>query len=87
MRENFEKIDLDPDYKIGDEGEIELLKADVLDEIITNRYEEAEPEFMKFIEQYKASKADDSVTNLIMELYTASESHVNPEKWVKSCIE
>lgn len=87
VRENFEKIDLDPDYKIGDEGEIELLKADVLDEIITNRYEEAEPEFMKFIEQYKASKADDSVTNLIMELYTASESHVNPEKWVKSCID
>ena len=42
---------------------------------------------MKFIEQYKASKADDSVTNLIMELYTASESHVNPEKWVKSCID
>ena len=34
VRENFEKIDLDPDYKIGDEGEIELLKADVLDEII-----------------------------------------------------
>lgn len=87
VRENFEKIDLDPDYKIGDEGEIELLKADVLDEIITNRYEEAEPEFMEFIEQYKASKADDSVTNLIMELYTASESHVNPEKWVKSCID
>lgn len=87
VRENFEKIDLDPDYKIGDEGEIELLKADVLDEIITNRYEEAEHEFMKFIEQYKASKADDSVTNLIMELYTASESHVNPEKWVKSCID
>lgn len=87
VRENFEKIDLDPDYKIGDVGEIELLKADVLDEILTNRYEEAEPEFMEFIEQYKASKADDSVTNLIMELYTASESHANPEKWVKSCID
>ena len=87
VRENFEKIDLDPDYKIGDEGEIELLKADVLEEILTKRYEEAEPEFMRLIEQYKASKADDSVTNLIMELYTASESHANPEKWVKSCID
>ena len=77
-RENFEKIDLDPDYKIGDEGEIELLKADVLEEILLQKdMKKLSPEFMRLIEQYKASKADDSVTNLIMELYTASESHAN----------
>ena len=39
LRENFHVIDLDPSFRIGEEGELKLLERDVLQELLEEKYE------------------------------------------------
>lgn len=86
VRENFDKINIDPGFRIADEGEIELLKSDVIDEMLEEYYDNASEDFMKLVDEYSNGKSDDRIEVLISELYNAATSHENPEKWVRDCI-
>ena len=45
IRNHFHEIDLEPNFRIGDEGELKLLKEDVLAKVLLKNYEESAPEF------------------------------------------
>ena len=45
IRNHFHEIDLEPNFRIGDEGELKLLKEDVLANVLLKNYEESAPEF------------------------------------------
>ena len=55
IRNHFHEIDLEPNFRIGDEGELKLLKEDVLAKVLLKNYEESAPEFLAFVDGY-ASK-------------------------------
>ena len=40
IRSYFHRLDLDPSFRIGDEGEIKLLKKDVVQELLEEHYKE-----------------------------------------------
>ena len=40
IRNHFHEIDLEPDFRIGDEGELKLLKEDVLRGVLESNYEQ-----------------------------------------------
>ena len=40
IRNFFHRIDLDPDFRVAEEGELKLLKSDVLDKVLEKYYEE-----------------------------------------------
>ena len=48
IRNHFHEIDLEPNFRIGDEGELKLLKEDVLAKVLLKNYEESAPEFLAF---------------------------------------
>ena len=54
IRNYFHQIDLDPAFRIGDEGELKLLKGDVVRELLEERYAAEDPEersrFIEFVE-------------------------------------
>ena len=52
VRENFEKNDIDPNYRIADNVEINMLKADILDELLEEKYTEGDEDFENLAEQY-----------------------------------
>lgn len=86
VRDNFDKIDLDPNFRIADETEIEMLKADIIEEMLEEYYEEATPEFMELAQQYSAGKLSDNIEALISKLYRDASGHYNPKKWIENCI-
>ena len=47
VKENFDKIDLDPNYRIAEEIEVELMKNDILNNILEEYYEEGSEEFLE----------------------------------------
>ena len=47
IRENFQVLGLPGDMQLGREGENDLLQAAVLEELLDEEYEKAEPEFMR----------------------------------------
>ena len=39
IRDHFHAIDMDPGFRIGEEGELKLLRHDVLEEMLEDRYQ------------------------------------------------
>ena len=44
IRNYFHRISMEPDFRVAEEGELKLLKSDVLDRVLERYYEEAKPE-------------------------------------------
>ena len=51
LREHFQEIELDPGFRIADEGELKLLQADVLEALLEEEYEQASESFIHFIKE------------------------------------
>ena len=69
IREHFHTIDLDPGFRIGEEGELKLLKKDVLDELLEEEYRKNEPAFLAFVERYATGRDDRKLEELILQIY------------------
>lgn len=85
IRNHFHEIDLDPGFRVADEGECKLLKADVLERVLESAYEQADEDFLFMVECYGAKKSDTSVEELVMGLYNYAMSYPFPEDWLLSC--
>ena len=82
IKNNFHTIDLDPNFRIGDETECELLKQEIIEALFENRYDEDDEEFLNLVEAYGGGKDDLKLQNIVLELYTFSMSGPNPKKWL-----
>lgn len=87
IKNNFRCIDLDPNFRIGDETEIMLLKTDALEEIFEGKYEEEDNEFLKLVEAYGGNHDDKNLQDLVLALYNFSMSSPEPEKWINESVE
>ena len=91
IRNYFHQIDLDPAFRIGDEGELKLLKGDVVRELLEERYAAEDPEerakFTEFVEAYATGKSDVGIENLILQLYEFAVSYPYPKRWLTECME
>lgn len=86
IRENFHVIDLDPSFRIGEEGELKLLERDVLQELLEEKYEKKEERFLAFSESYASGKSDRKLEEIILRLYEFSRSCPDPEGWLADCV-
>lgn len=83
VRENFAALNIDPVFKIGEEGELVLLKADVIAKIMEEHYEKGEEDFLEFIDIYSSNRSDEQVEEMIFTLYEFAMSYPYPEEWVQ----
>lgn len=87
IRNYFYEIDLDPSFRIGDETELVLLRQEVLEEVLEDFYSEGTDSFKAFVDAYGRGKTDHAIEGLILDLYTMSMSHPQPEQWLQDCLE
>ncbi|MBQ9765367.1 MAG: helicase-exonuclease AddAB subunit AddA [Lachnospiraceae bacterium] len=82
IRNNFSKINIDPAFRLGEEGEFKLLKSDVASEILERCYEEGSEAFYDFSESMCTGKNDDGLEDIIINLFEAATSHPDPDGWI-----
>ena len=87
IRNHFHEIDLEPNFRIGDEGELKLLKEDVLAKVLLKNYEESAPEFLAFVDGYASGRNDAALSGMILQLYEFSRSYPWPKKWLLAAAE
>ena len=89
LRSHFHLIGLDPGFRVADEAEMQLLRQDVLKEVLDEAYEtEAEnEEFHEFLEQFSPGKDDRPVMEAVLALYHFSMGQPWPLKWLQECRE
>ena len=86
IREHFHVLDIDPGFRIAEEGELTLLKQDVLEKMLEDKYEEGSEDFIQFTEKYSSGKNDKGIEELILKLYDYSRSYPQADKWLDDCL-
>ena len=82
VRNYFHTIDLEPGFRIADEGELALLKEQVLDEVLESFYEKSNEDFTSFMEAFATAKSDRNVRSMILELFTTAQSNPWQSEWL-----
>lgn len=86
VRNHFHEIDLEPNFRIGDEGELKLLREDVLGKVLEQNYEEPSEAFSDFVEGHASGRTDAALNEMILQLYEFCRSYPWPEKWLDSFV-
>ena len=85
IREHYHQLDIDPAFRVGDEGELLLLRGSVMEQLLEDYYEAGDEEFSRFVETYATGKSDRGIEDHIMAVYNFSGSNPWPEKWLEAC--
>ena len=84
-------LDIDPGFRIASEGEISLLRDDVLKEVLEEAYS-AEDEnkvnrIYRLVDSFTSDRDDQDIEVLIDQLYDTARVHPEPKKWLHSLVE
>lgn len=82
VKEHFNDVDLDPSVKVADEGEMSLLKSDVVKEVLEEYYAEGSEAFHRFVEQFEGKNSDDYLEDMILKLYNKAMGYPWPFEWL-----
>ena len=88
IKEHFHEIDLDPSFRIGEAGEIKLIKQDVMDKLLEEKYSSDDNKaFLDFVEKYGVGRNDKAIEAMIYKLYEYSMSTPSPRMWLNQCLD
>ena len=89
VKENFQALSLSPDFRIGDEGELQLLSKQAMDMTMEFMYEnDSKSSFRNLTELLFSSRDDSKTAEMAEKLYHNSVSFPFPDKWLDEiCLE
>ncbi len=82
ISDHFFKLGLDPNYRVADMAENELLKLEALEEVLEEIYEENDEKKIEVLEAYSGSKSDEGVKGIILDIDSFIQSSPYPEAWL-----
>ncbi|UKS30357.1 helicase-exonuclease AddAB subunit AddA [Paenibacillus sp. HWE-109] len=82
----FSLIRLDPGFRIANETEAELLRQDLLGDMLEEYYAASgeNSAFWRLVDSFSGERNDDAIMQLIQKLYDVSRSHPWPEHWLRA---
>ncbi len=86
IRNYFSEINLDPSFRIADEGELKLIKKDTLEALLEECFEKKDEEFLHFVETYSRGNTDKALEDLIERVYQFTMSFPIPEMFMEDCL-
>lgn len=92
VRNHFEEIGLEPNFRIADQGEIKLLEMDVLNEVFEQAFfnakeNETYSSFLHLIDAYSDKRSHKAVKDMVYKIYSQSSSSPWPKEWMSSLVE
>ncbi|MBQ6806976.1 MAG: helicase-exonuclease AddAB subunit AddA [Lachnospiraceae bacterium] len=84
IRNHFHTIGLDPGFRIGDEGELKLLRQDVLSDVLEQCYKQGDETFLQCMEYFSTGSRDKAVEDAVLKLYDFAMSYPFPKEWLQA---
>ncbi|MGD8190791.1 helicase-exonuclease AddAB subunit AddA [Brevibacillus ginsengisoli] len=82
LRQYYYMVDLDPNFRIADPLEMELIRQDVLEEQLEKWYA-SDDEFVTLADVMVEGQDDAGLATLLLKLYEFSRSHPEPSRWLQ----
>lgn len=82
IRNHFNEIGLDPAFRVADEGEIKLLRQEVLEELLEEAYARKEESFFQCVEYFCPGGRESVLEKHILNLSAYAASFPWPKEWL-----
>lgn len=86
IRNHFPEVNLDPGFRIMDEGEKKLIENDVLEDVLEEFYSEADEEFFNLVDAFGMGRDDSGLVSIIDKIYRFSRSNPWIDEWFDECM-
>lgn len=88
IRRYYQIIPIDPGFRILNEHEAEMMRQELLQELLEEKYGEvgedgADSVFVQLADWFSGERSDDAVHALIQRLHDYARSHPWPEQWLR----
>ena len=83
VKENFQKLDILPDFSMLSEPEHKILKMDVVQQVLEEVYAENGDDTAMLLDLFSNGRNDENLINSILSIYDFSMAAPNPEKWIE----
>ncbi|MEG1430546.1 MAG: helicase-exonuclease AddAB subunit AddA, partial [Oscillospiraceae bacterium] len=85
LRECGHEIDIDPDFRLCDEGEAGILRLAALDAVMDARYEAMTDgdDFSSLVDLMSAGRDDSRLVQIALDIFGKIQSHPRPEQWLE----
>ncbi len=84
IRENYSALGLEPDFRIAEEAEIEILAEEAMAELLEAEYQKAEPEFLHVARSFMTDTGDLPLENALRRIYSAAQGMAWPSLWLEA---
>ena len=75
IKNYFYEIGISSNFRIGDTGEVELLKQEALEETFDELYEEKNEDFINLVNIYSGYRDDKELKELVLKIYNFSRKY------------
>ena len=86
VKKYFYLVGIDPEFRVAEENEIELIKSDILDEILEKKYASGDKFFFELALAYNKKAKSNELKKLVLKIYDFSRSICNSDLWLKKCV-
>ena len=85
LRESGHLLDLDPDFRLCDEGEGHVMMAQVLEDVLEEQYQGIDPEgdFALLVDTLSAGRDDSRLAQIVLDVFGRIQSHPEPLRWLE----
>ena len=76
-------LDLDPDFRLCDEGEAGILMLRALNDVLDRRYEAMDSDFAQLVDTMSAGRDDARLIQIVLDIRGRVQAHPNPAAWLE----
>lgn len=84
IRNYFHQIDLDPAFRIGNEAELNLIKGEILEELLEEFFDFGGQDFLELADAYTTPKSTKQLGDMILEMHKFAQSTTWPQRWLNN---
>ena len=79
----FHRLGIDPNLRVGNQAELALMKLELLEQLLEDKFAEEDEDFLKLAEVYGNVQGLSPLVSLIIDIHTFSKSTPFPKMWLE----
>ena len=89
LRQFAYRLDLSADFRMAEENECAQIRDTVMQQVLEDAYNTAgdDADFCAFVDTQGIGRDDRQLPEILLKVYDSARCHLNPEKWLDSCLE
>ncbi len=83
VKENFESLDIQPDFSMLSDNEHSMMKNEVINELLDEIYADCSNEYSALLQLFTNGRSDDNLVKSILSIYEFAMAAPYPDKWIE----